>query len=146
MTDPDGLQRLWTPYRMAYIRSEEEPVSPADRGCPFCRITADPATSSDGALVLRRGSTCFVVLNLYPYNPGHLMVLPYRHVADLTDLDEAETAELTVLTKEALRTIRRVSAPDAFNIGINLGAPAGGLGPDGQNGACGAASGSRLGI
>jgi len=66
------------------------------------------------------------VLNLYPYNPGHLMVLPYRHVADYTDLDDAETAELAGMTKQALVTIRRVSQPHAFNVGLNLGGVAGG--------------------
>ncbi|MCL2542196.1 MAG: HIT domain-containing protein [Nocardioidaceae bacterium] len=127
MTDPDGLERLWTPYRMAYVRGVEEPVAgPPKPECPFCRITPDPATSVDDGLVVHRGSTCFAVLNLYPYNPGHLMVLPYRHVADLTDLDDDETDELTALTKEALRTIRGVSSPDAFNVGINLGSAAGG--------------------
>ena len=125
MTDRDGLERIWTPYRMAYIRNEEEGEA-REPGCPFCRVTSDPATSTGDDLVVRRGSSCFVVLNLYPYNPGHLMVLPYRHVPDLTDLTAEETAELAVLTKEALATIRRVSAPDAFNVGLNLGTAAGG--------------------
>ncbi|HWU22513.1 MAG TPA: HIT domain-containing protein [Nocardioides sp.] len=127
MTDPDGLERLWTPYRMAYVRGEEKVDEvPAKPVCPFCRITADPATSTDDSLVVHRGSTCFVVLNLFPYNPGHLMVLPYRHVPDLTDLDEPEADELTALTRAALVAIRRVSSPDAFNIGLNLGGAAGG--------------------
>ncbi len=129
MTDPDGLERLWTPYRMAYIRTPQE-----DRGedrderpeCPFCRITRDPATSYDDELVVARGRTSYAVLNLYPYNPGHLMVLPYRHVADYTDLDDEETAELAELTKQALATIRRVADPHAFNVGLNLGNVAGG--------------------
>jgi ATP adenylyltransferase len=127
MTDQDRLERLWTPYRMAYVRGEGAlgDVS-AKATCPFCRITADPATSTDDSLVVHRGSSCYVVLNLYPYNPGHLMVLPYRHVADLTDLDDAETAELSALTKAALVTIRDVSSPHAFNVGLNLGTAAGG--------------------
>lgn len=127
MSGRDGLERLWTPYRMAYVRGDEEPATATPKpACPFCRITPDPATSVDDELVVHRGSTCFVVLNLYPYNPGHLMVLPYRHVADLTDLDATESDELTELTKEALRTVRGVSSPDAFNVGLNLGAAAGG--------------------
>ncbi|UUW88339.1 HIT domain-containing protein [Nocardioides sp. WV_118_6] len=131
MNTPDGLERLWTPHRMAYVRGEE---GEADRpahveprpACPFCRITRDPATSTDDDLVVVRGETAYVVLNLYPYNPGHLMVLPYRHVADYLDLDDAETDEVTALTKAALRTIREVSQPHAFNVGLNLGGAAGG--------------------
>lgn len=129
MTDPDGLERLWTPYRMAYIRTPQEDTGEdrADRPeCPFCRITRDPATSYDDELVVARGRTSYAVLNLYPYNPGHLMVLPYRHVADYTELDDAETAELAELTKQALATIRRVADPHAFNVGLNLGNVAGG--------------------
>jgi ATP adenylyltransferase len=128
MTDPDGLERLWTPYRMAYVRGEENGDQPDSDPpeCPFCRITPDPAGSRDDDLVVARGATSYAVLNLYPYNPGHLMVLPYRHVADYTDLDDAETAELAAMTKQALVTIRRVSQPHAFNIGLNLGGVAGG--------------------
>ncbi|QYJ05233.1 HIT domain-containing protein [Nocardioides panacisoli] len=126
MTDPDGLERLWTPYRMSYIRGEETSDDPDLPACPFCRITSDPATSRDDALVVARGRTTYAVLNLYPYNPGHLMVLPYRHVPDLTDLDEQESDELTAMTKQALRAVRSVAQPHAFNVGLNLGGPAGG--------------------
>jgi len=128
VTDPDGLERLWMPHRMAYVTSasDESAADPDLPACPFCRITPDPETSYDDALVVVRGETAYAVLNLYPYNPGHLMVLPYRHVADLTDLDEAETAEVSLLTKQALETIRRVSQPHAFNVGLNLGGAAGG--------------------
>jgi ATP adenylyltransferase len=128
-TGPDGLERLWTPHRMAYVRgdADDEPAEVDARpACPFCRITRDPATSTDDDLVVVRGETAYVVLNLYPYNPGHLMVLPYRHVADYLELDDAETAEVTALTKAALRTIRKVSQPHAFNVGLNLGGAAGG--------------------
>ena len=128
VTDPDGLERLWTPHRMAYVRGEADDDTAEDPrpACPFCRITRDPAASTDDDLVVVRGETAYVVLNLYPYNPGHLMVLPYRHVADYLELDDAETAEVTALTKAALRTIRRVSQPHAFNVGLNLGGAAGG--------------------
>lgn len=130
MTDPDGLERLWTPHRMAYVKtpqaSGEEERQPGVPECPFCRITRDPATSHDDDLVVRRGEVAYAVLNLYPYNPGHLMVLPYRHVADLTELDEAEAAEVMALTNQALAAVRRVSSPHAFNVGINLGGVAGG--------------------
>ena len=128
MTDPDGLERLWMPHRMAYVSnaSDGHPPDPDLPKCPFCRITPDPATSYDDDLVVRRGTTAYATLNLYPYNPGHLMVLPYRHVADYTDLDDDETAEVAQLTKEALVTIRTVSQPHAFNVGLNLGAASGG--------------------
>lgn len=120
MTADDRLERLWVPYRMAYVRGEEpEP----DDTCPFCRIAAGGAQSE---LVVHRGDTCFVVLNLYPYNPGHLMVVPNRHVADYTDLTAEETAEVATLTQQALRTIRAASAPHGFNVGLNLGGVAGG--------------------
>ncbi len=122
---PDGLERLWTPHRMAYVTGESGD-GPKGPSCPFCRITVDPATSTDDDLVVRRGRTAYVIMNLYPYNSGHLMVLPYRHVADYLDLDDEETAEISALTKASLRAIRAVSSPDAFNVGLNLGGAAGG--------------------
>ena len=109
---------------MSYVRGEE-PRSGLGEGqeCPFCRIAAGGAGSD---LVVHRGAACFVVLNLYPYNPGHLMVIPSRHVADYTELDDVETAEVAALTQTALQVIRTVSAPDGFNVGLNLGGVAGG--------------------
>jgi ATP adenylyltransferase len=77
------------------------------------------------ALVVHRGAECFVVLNLYPYNPGHLMVCPIRHVADYTALTDAETQEIASLTQTAIRVILAVSGPHGFNLGINQGAVAG---------------------
>lgn len=130
MSAPNRLDQLWTPHRMAYVRgeaTEEQPAHAEPRPlCPFCRITDDPATSTDDDLVVVRGETAYAVLNLYPYNPGHVMVLPYRHVADYVDLTDAETAEVAALTKAALRAIRSVSQPHAFNVGLNLGEAAGG--------------------
>ena len=85
---PDDTQRLWTPHRMAYIGGENKPEDPHDdEQCPFC---AGPRRSDEDALIVHRGRTAYVVLNLYPYNAGHLLVCPYRHVADYTDLDDAE--------------------------------------------------------
>jgi len=115
---PDRFRRLWTPHRLAYITSATD-----DEGCPFCRI---PRLADGEGLVVARGATVYAVLNLHPYNPGHLMVVPYRHVAGLEDLDEAESAELMTVTRTALRALRAVSAPHAFNVGLNLGAVAGG--------------------
>jgi ATP adenylyltransferase len=119
----DALQRLWTPHRMAYIRGETRPdEDDTEHGCPFCRVVELP--DADG-LMIARGARVYAVLNLYPYNPGHLMVLPYRHVADYTDLTAEETIQVAEFTRHAMRTVRSVSAPHGFNIGMNQGAVAG---------------------
>jgi len=121
--DPDGFRRLWMPHRMAYIKGENKPAGHGqDDGCPFCRIQ----TLSDAeGLIVARGSLVYVVLNLYPYNSGHLMICPNRHVADYTDLDEPETAELAAFTKTAMTVLRSVSGAQGFNIGMNMGGVAG---------------------
>jgi ATP adenylyltransferase len=117
---PDGLERLWTPHRMLYVTGAEKPESGYDSAttCPFCQAPDRPV--EDG-LVVARGERVYAVLNLYPYNPGHLMICPYRHVADYTDLDDAETIEFGQFTQTAMRVIRRVSAPHGFNLGMNQG-------------------------
>ena len=115
---PDGLERIWVPHRMAYVRSAVD-----NEGCPFCSIPSHPGSES---LVVARGEQVYAVLNLHPYNPGHLMVVPYRHVAGLEELTEGESAELMSMTQQAIRVIRAVSSPHAFNIGLNLGRSAGG--------------------
>jgi ATP adenylyltransferase len=117
--DPDEFQRLWTPHRMAYIKGESKPTGLGpDDGCPFCEI---PKMRDEDGLILERGRSAYAVLNLYPYNSGHLMVCPYRHVADFTDLDEPETAELAALTKRSVVALRKASGAHGFNIGMNLG-------------------------
>jgi ATP adenylyltransferase len=119
---PDALQRLWTPHRMAYILGENKPDHDESEGCPFCRlITLDDAEG----LIVARAELVYAVLNLYPYNPGHLMVVPYRHVADYPDLTPAETVELAEFTQRAMLVARRVSSPHGFNIGMNQGVIAG---------------------
>ncbi|ALE73172.1 HIT family protein [Pseudonocardia sp. Ae168_Ps1] len=131
---PDGFARLWTPHRLAYIKGA------SDTGCPFCRIgrgetigepgdgagTGTEADADADNLVVARGAEVFALLNLHPYNPGHLMVLPYRHVADLEELTDSETAELMDFTRQAVVTMKKVAAPHAFNVGLNLGHVAGG--------------------
>ncbi|MBE3013887.1 HIT domain-containing protein [Microbispora sp. NEAU-D428] len=120
---PDSFQRLWTPHRMAYIKGENKPSgSGADDGCPFCEI---PKLSDEDGLIVARGSAVFAVLNLYPYNSGHLMVCPYRHVSDYADLDGPETAELAEFTKRATQALRKASGAQGFNVGMNLGGVAG---------------------
>jgi ATP adenylyltransferase len=118
---PDGFQRLWMPHRMAYIKGEGKPTDGED-GCPFCRI---PKLSDAEGLIVARGTLVYTVLNKYPYNAGHLMTCPYRHVADYTDLDLPETAELAEHTKLAMGALRAASGAQGFNIGMNMGAVAG---------------------
>src|SRR3712207_617151 len=116
----DRFRRLWTPHRLAYITSAS---TDAEQGCPFCRI---PGLPDHEGLVIARDEAVYAVLNLHPYNPGHLMVVPYRHVAELEELDAAEAAGLMTVTRIALRALRAVSSPHAFNVGLNLGGVAGG--------------------
>jgi ATP adenylyltransferase len=120
--EPDALERLWTPHRMAYIRGQDKPADATSGECPFCRV--QHLDDAEG-LVVHRGEAAFAVLNLYPYSPGHLLVCPYRHVADYTELDDAETAEVAALTKTAMAVIRSVSGAHGFNLGMNQGAVAG---------------------
>lgn len=121
--DPDAWDRLWTPHRMAYIRGESKPRdAEAGDGCPFCRAPGLPDAES---LVAHRGVTAYVVLNLYPYNAGHLLVCPYRHVADYTELSDAEVAEVGLLTQQAMSALRTCSGAHGFNIGMNQGSIAG---------------------
>jgi ATP adenylyltransferase len=119
---PDGMQRLWMPHRMAYIRGEGKPADGGARQCPFCRI---PDMSDADGLIVARGARVYAVLNLYPYNSGHLMVVPYRHIADYTELDAAETAELADFTKRSMTALRSASQAQGFNLGMNMGAAAG---------------------
>jgi ATP adenylyltransferase len=119
---PDDLDRLWTPHRMAYIRGENKPADATSGECPFCRI---PKLPDEEGLVVARGETAYAVLNLYPYAPGHLMVCPYRHLADYTETTDEEVAEIGAMTKRAMTVIRGVSGAAGFNIGMNQGHIAG---------------------
>ncbi len=113
---PDAFQRLWTPHRLAYIKGGQDQFK--DKGCPFCIA---PTRSDEESLIVHRGEHSYVVLNLYPYHPGHLLVVPYRHIPDYTDIDEAETAEFAALTQTGMRVLREVSNATGFNIGMNQG-------------------------
>jgi len=114
--DPDAFQRLWAPDRLTYVKGEK------GDGCPFCSI---PGLSDSEGLVVHRGIGCYVVLNLYPYNPGHLMVVPYRHVAEYEALTADEVAEVGALTQAALVALKAASGAHGFNVGLNLGGVAG---------------------
>ncbi len=118
----ERFDHLWSPHRMVYLRGEGRPTTPDAQDCPFC---AAPALEDADGLVVHRGVTAYVVMNLYPYNAGHVLVCPYRHVADYTDLTVRERDEVAELTQEAMRVIRTVSGAHGFNIGMNQGALAG---------------------
>ncbi len=120
--DPDGFARLWTPHRMAYVEGGKPAPVGDEPVCPFCQI---PTLQDEQGLIVARGALVYAVLNLYPYNPGHLMVVPFRHIADYTELDDAELREFTAYTRHALTVIRGTANPHGFNIGINAGAAAG---------------------
>ena len=120
--EADGLDRQWTPHRLAYIRGENKPLDATSGECPFCRI---PDLDDAEGLVVHRGEVVYAVLNLYPYAPGHLMVCPYRHIADYTETSSEEAEEMGLLTRQAMTVIRSVSGAGGFNIGMNQGAVAG---------------------
>ena len=120
---PDAFGRLWTPHRLAYIQGAGKPTGPgADEGCPFC---VAPTLTDEEALIVARGSLVYAILNLYPYNSGHVLICPYRHLADYTELDPDETAELASFTKLAMTALRAASGAHGFNIGMNMGLVAG---------------------
>ena len=119
---PDGWARLWAPHRIAYLEGENRPLPDNDVPCPFCRI---PTLDDAEGLVVARGNTAYVVMNLYPYNAGHLLICAYRHVADLTELTNAERNEIFELTAHSMKVLRKVSGAKGFNLGMNQGSIAG---------------------
>ena len=111
------MRHLFATWRASYI------LAPKHDGCIFCDF---PRENKDNErLILHRGSTCFVILNLYPYNPGHVMVVPYRHTADYTSLSIEELTEIETLSVSCIKALKKAFNPDAFNLGVNLGATAG---------------------
>jgi ATP adenylyltransferase len=119
---PDAWARLWAPHRMSYLDGENRPLPGNDVECPFCKILK---LSDEEALIVFRGKDSYVVMNLYPYNAGHLLVCTNRHVADLTELTKSELSEISELTAHAMKVVRKVSNAMGFNIGINQGAVSG---------------------
>jgi len=119
---PDRWERLWAPHRMEYLKGENRPLAGNEVTCPFCEI---PKMSDEEGLVVARGTSAYVVMNLYPYNAGHLLICSYRHVADLTELSQDERNEIFELSAHAMKTLRKVSAPAGFNLGLNQGAISG---------------------
>jgi ATP adenylyltransferase len=111
------MEKLWAPWRIRYI------LGPKETGCFLC---AKPSESDDRKnLVLVRDRTCYALLNAYPYNPGHLMIAPYKHTGEMADLAENEMADLMILTRRCQQILTKAMKPEGFNIGINLGQCAG---------------------
>ena len=111
------MDRLFSPWRHTYVTRNTD-----ETGCVFC----DALQSDEGrALIVADGSTCFAILNLYPYNRGHLMIVPRRHVGTLAALDSDELCELGVLTRRAEIALSEAYQPQGINVGMNLGRPAG---------------------
>ena len=111
------MERLYASWRHAYVTR-----SGPHQGCVFCTAQVDAEAAP---LIVHQGHSAFVILNLFPYNAGHLMICPYRHVADYTELSESEVAELGAFTQKAMRVVREVSGAHGFNIGMNQGAVSG---------------------
>ena len=111
------MKQIWAPWRMEYINKDKSDE------CIFCSL---PKAGDDKKnFILFTGSYCFIIMNIYPYNTGHLMVVPCRHCACITDLDTDESMELNELTKRSIQILRNVNTPDGFNVGFNLGKSAG---------------------
>jgi len=115
------MDRLWSPWRMEYIETHAHGAEP--EGCVFCSLLSDG--DPDGERILQRGDAAFVTLAKYPYNPGHMLVLPTRHTGDLEEVTPEESGAIHGLLQRCLRALREVSAPHGFNVGLNLGRAAG---------------------
>lgn len=115
------VDRIWAGWRLAYVTDADGTHRDPDR-CPFCAI---PLLADEESLVVERGRHCYTVLNLYPYNSGHLMVIPFRHVGDYEALTDEEAHEVADLSRRAVRAIRQEYRPDGFNLGANIGRAAG---------------------
>ena len=112
------MDTVWAPWRMAYILSEK------DQGCFFCHKLREPARDAEN-YVIYRGKEAFALLNIYPYNNGHLMIAPYAHVSSLTALRPEQLLELFDITRRCEQALREAMRPEGFNIGINVGKVAG---------------------
>lgn len=115
------MKNLFSPWRSQYIESFN--ARPKSRACLFCRMAR--ANDDEANLILHRGKRNFVVMNLYPYNNGHLMIVPFRHARSVEKLSAPELAEALDLVKRSIAALRKVSKPHGFNVGINIGRVAG---------------------
>ena len=112
------MEHLWTPWRFKYITSTDRP-----EGCVFCVLPEQKEDASN--LIVHRARFCFVILNLFPYNTGHLMIVPFKHEAVLSSLDDETTNEMMTLAKRCQRAMNEEYKPDGYNVGFNLGKCAG---------------------
>jgi len=118
MSGKSGRDRLWTPWRMEYILDSNKPG-----GCIFCDKPKEKEDREN--LILYRGKKSFVIMNRYPYNNGHIMITPYSHVSDMTELGDEDMLEMTFEMRRTVSILKEVMCPDGFNIGMNLGKAAG---------------------
>ena len=116
---PSSFQHLWTPHRLVYIKEGQQP---SENDCPFCLAIAN---SDEESLIVYRGQHAYVILNLFPYNSGHLLICPYRHIATYDQATPEEVAEIGLLTQQAMKVLGNVSRSHGFNIGMNQGEVAG---------------------
>ncbi|MEY4451067.1 MAG: hypothetical protein RLZZ380_188 [Actinomycetota bacterium] len=116
---PDAFQRLWTPHRLVYIQHGQQP---SEDKCPFC---IGPTLTDEQSLIVFRGEHAYVLLNLFPYNSGHLLVCPYRHISTYDLATPEEVAEIGELTQAAMKALTKASKAHGFNIGMNQGEVAG---------------------
>jgi ATP adenylyltransferase len=114
------MKKLWAPWRMKYISGA---AGKNQTGCIFCKKPKSKADHNN--YILRRGQKAFVMMNIFPYNNGHLMIAPYRHVGDFTDLSDAELLEIMQLAQACQRAMNKVMKPQGYNLGFNLGRVAG---------------------
>ncbi|MCP3426610.1 HIT domain-containing protein [Rothia sp. AR01] len=113
---PDPFQRLWTPHRRAYVSGGQQDYT--ESSCPFC---AAPRRTDEESLIVHRGRSVYVVLNLYPYNPGHVLICPYRHIAQYDETTDEEMVEIGECTRTVMGVLRESSHAAGFNIGMNQG-------------------------
>lgn len=111
------MRQLWAPWRMEYIRKAAEAT------CIFCEKPKEQRDKDN--LILYRGETCFIIMNKFPYNNGHLMVAPYRHLVNMEELSQEEMGELFKLVKKSVMILKKTLKPEGFNIGMNVGRVAG---------------------
>jgi len=116
---PNAFQHLWTPHRLVYIKEGQQP---SEHECPFCLA---PAMQDDEALIVHRGTHAYVILNLFPYNSGHLLICPYRHIPTYDLATPEEVAEIGLLTQQAMTVLGSVGRSHGYNIGMNQGEVAG---------------------
>ncbi|NOY79298.1 MAG: HIT domain-containing protein [Calditrichaeota bacterium] len=116
------MKYLWAPWRLQYIQNTN---AEKGEGCIFCTIPKDPPANDQRNLLLFRGEKAFVMLNKFPYNNGHLLIIPYRHLADFENLDGEEKLEMMDLIEKSVRALKAAFHPQGFNVGMNLGRVAG---------------------